>query len=233
MQPSEEKAAKGGLRDYLAAERTFLAWVRTGLALMGFGFVVARFGLFLQKLQIFQAAGPPTSSGPSLWFGTALIAVGVLVNLSAARQHARLVRQLDRGAPPPARSLGQNVAIALFLALVGIAMAIYLVSVRNSPATPAGKNAHSALNEEYRIGSNARVHCAFLARRVYETSGAPAICSRILYGANCGATSALGGIRKVCSMANRPESTACATPSVKTSQVDPGGNSMRIFGHLA
>jgi putative membrane protein len=64
------------LRDYLAAERTFLAWIRTGLALMGFGFVVARFGLFLQQLRLIDHAPSTPSYGVSLWFGTALIAVG-------------------------------------------------------------------------------------------------------------------------------------------------------------
>ncbi len=122
----------GDLRDYLAAERTFLAWVRTGLALMGFGFVVARFGLFLQQLRLFDHAPSAPSYGVSLWFGTALIAVGVLVNLSSAWRHVRLVRQLDRGEAAGSRSLTQAIATALFLALVGLAMAIYLLSVRSS-----------------------------------------------------------------------------------------------------
>jgi inner membrane protein YidH len=121
---------KGDLRDYLAAERTFLAWIRTGLALMGFGFVVARFGIFLQRLQLFQKTPVESSSGPSLWFGTALIAVGIVVNLSAAWHHTRLVRELDQGETPRCSSLSQNVAIALLLALVGLAMAIYLIAVR-------------------------------------------------------------------------------------------------------
>ena len=120
------------MRDYLAAGRTFLAWIRTGLALMGFGFVVARLSLFLQQLQVFRQAGSASSTGVSLWFGTALIAVGVLMNLSSAWRHVRLVRELDKGQSESSRSLTQAVATALFLALVGLAMAIYLVSVRGS-----------------------------------------------------------------------------------------------------
>jgi uncharacterized protein (DUF302 family)/uncharacterized membrane protein YidH (DUF202 family) len=120
------------IRDYLAAERTFLAWIRTGLALMGFGFVVARFGLFLQQLRLLDHASSGTSYGLSLWFGTTLIVVGVLVNLSSAWRHVRLVRQLDWGEPECSRSLTPSVATALFLALVGLAMAIYLISVRRS-----------------------------------------------------------------------------------------------------
>jgi uncharacterized protein (DUF302 family)/uncharacterized membrane protein YidH (DUF202 family) len=121
---------RADLRDYLAAERTFLAWIRTGLALMGFGFVVARFGLFLQQIQIVQHQAAARSSGFSLWLGTALIAVGVIVNLFSAWHHARLIHELAQAQLPPSRPSTQAIGIAIFLALVGLAMAIYLVSVR-------------------------------------------------------------------------------------------------------
>lgn len=121
---------KPDLRDYLAAERTFLAWIRTGLALMGFGFVVARFGLFLQQVRAFQNFAPESSSGLSLWFGTALIVVGVIVDVISAWHHVRLVGELNRGAVVPTRPSTHAVLIAAFLALVGLAMAIYLVSFR-------------------------------------------------------------------------------------------------------
>ena len=130
------------LRDSLAAERTFLAWIRTGLALMGFGFVVARFGLFLQQLQVVEHAASTQSYSMSLWFGTALIAVGVLVNVLSAWHHVRLVRGLNWGGPVPSRPSTQAVLIALFLALIGLAMAIYLVSVHSSA------NVHLETNEE-------------------------------------------------------------------------------------
>jgi uncharacterized protein (DUF302 family)/uncharacterized membrane protein YidH (DUF202 family) len=144
---STEKKQRADLRDYLAAERTFLAWVRTGLALMGFGFVVARFGLFLQQLRLIDHAPSASSYGVSLWFGTALIAVGVVVNITSARRHVRLVRELDRGEPACSRSLTQAVATALFLALVGLAMAVYLLSVRGSA------NLQSENSEEVSMGS--------------------------------------------------------------------------------
>jgi putative membrane protein len=129
--PAGSSRQRAALSDYLAAERTLLAWIRTGLALMGFGFVVARFGLFLQEVQLMQHTPAARSYGLSLWFGTVLIVVGVVMNAFAGWHHIRLVRELDHGETERSHPSTQAVAIAFFLALVGLAMAIYLVSVRS------------------------------------------------------------------------------------------------------
>jgi uncharacterized protein (DUF302 family)/uncharacterized membrane protein YidH (DUF202 family) len=142
-------AYKAAVADYLAAERTLLAWVRTGLALMGFGFVVARFGLFLQQLAAIEHTGTERSYGLSLWFGTALIVAGVLVNLASAIRHVRMMRELDRGNIAGVRSVAQAVATAVFLGLVGIAMAVYLLSVRGSTSS------HSEIRKEITMASSA------------------------------------------------------------------------------
>lgn len=130
MEKPVTSTQKAALSDYLAAERTFLAWMRTGLALMGFGFVVARFGLFLQQVQAFHVAAPQQSYGLSLWFGTALIAAGVILNVFAGFHHLHLVRKLDSGEIPRSHPTAQALALAIFLAVVGLAMAVYLVSIR-------------------------------------------------------------------------------------------------------
>jgi putative membrane protein len=136
MNGPPESQPRAALSDYLAAERTLLAWVRTGLALMGFGFVVARFGLFLQQVQIIEHAPVPHSYGLSQWFGTALIAAGVIVDLFSGWRHVHLVRRLDRG-ETGTYPLIQTVAMAFFLALVGLAMVVYLISIRSSaPSHP-------------------------------------------------------------------------------------------------
>ena len=135
MNAPPNPSPRAALSDYLAAERTLLAWIRTGLALMGFGFVVARFGLFLQQLKIMEATSVEQSYGLSLWFGTALIALGVIVNIYAASHHLRLVRELDRGATSYSHPTTAAVTITYILALVGLAMTIYLISVRSSTHT--------------------------------------------------------------------------------------------------
>jgi len=145
---STDTNPKAALADYLAAERTLLAWIRTGLALMGFGFVVARFGLFLQEFQAVQHTHFTQSSGPSLWFGTALIAVGVAVNVFAGWNHVRLIRELDRGETTYSRGSIQPVAVAFFLALVGLAMTIYLVSVRSSTRSDSGNGEEKSMTSQ-------------------------------------------------------------------------------------
>jgi uncharacterized protein (DUF302 family)/uncharacterized membrane protein YidH (DUF202 family) len=132
--------------DYLAAERTFLAWIRTGLALMGFGFVVARFGLFLQALQIGQPDFQARPYGPSFWFGTALIVLGVVVNIVCAWSHIRLVRELNRGGAALNRPSYLAIAVAVMLAVLGLAMAIYLVSVREPSQANLEKRQEKSMN---------------------------------------------------------------------------------------
>ena len=111
-------------RDFLAVERTFLAWIRTGLALMGLGFVLARFGIFLREFNLNQANLPSQSSGLSLWFGTALIFLGVFVCLLSLVRYRRLLQQLQQPGALLSNPSALAITVALVLAVLGVAMAV-------------------------------------------------------------------------------------------------------------
>jgi putative membrane protein len=97
---------------------------------MGFGFVVARFGLFLREIRSVATDIPVRSSGFSLWTGTALVLIGVIVNAASTVQYVRIVRDLNEGRDVTSRPSTLGVALAALLCVAGVAMAVYLVIVR-------------------------------------------------------------------------------------------------------
>jgi putative membrane protein len=119
-------------RVYLAAERTFLAWIRTSLALMAFGFVVARFGLFLRVLESSSGRRISEPSALSLPLGVFLVLTGVLSDIFAAWRHVRYVRAINQGLPTTGRPSTLAIALAIMLAMLGVAMAFYLGTTANS-----------------------------------------------------------------------------------------------------
>jgi len=117
-------------RVYFAEERTFLAWIRTGLGLMGVGFAVARFGLFLREMGAGATKLPVHSTGISAVSGVGLVVLGVIVNVSATLRHVQITRELSAGTWVPGRVARDAVVLALLLAGIGVAMAVYLTFVR-------------------------------------------------------------------------------------------------------
>jgi uncharacterized protein (DUF302 family)/uncharacterized membrane protein YidH (DUF202 family) len=152
--------SKASARDYLAVERTFLAWIRTGLALMGLGFVLARFGIFLREFSINQPILRSESFGLSLWFGTALILLGVLVCLLSLVRYRRMLQQLQELQPMLARPSALAITAALVLAILGVAMAVYLISVRPIARNRTSKSQETSMsaNPDNGILRNASNH---------------------------------------------------------------------------
>jgi putative membrane protein len=116
----------------LQLETSLLVWLRTSLSLMGFGFVIARFGLFLREI---ARVGEVTVHTPRLLAvantisGTALMVVGVAVLIVAVVNHRRSVALLLQGEMPLPPRWSMSVIVSLFLAVVGLVMALYLAAV--------------------------------------------------------------------------------------------------------
>jgi putative membrane protein len=124
---ADDQPAQRDPRVFLAAERTLLAWVRTGLSMMGFGFVVARFGLFLRELAATELRAAPPHARVTLWAGTALVVIGVLVNVISAVGHARFIDRFNKGLPLRARPVSMGVVVSLLMAVLGLVLCAYLL----------------------------------------------------------------------------------------------------------
>jgi putative membrane protein len=131
LPPTADASGGGDPRVDLAIERTFLAWTRTALALMGFGFVVARIGLFLRELANGDSGGAVQRAvlaqpSHSLWLGTALVVLGIVVQGFALLEHRHRVRQFRRNAAFTSRGWSLSAFVGIALIGIGVAIAAYL-----------------------------------------------------------------------------------------------------------
>lgn len=110
-------------RVLFAAERTLLAWVRTGITAIGLGFMVAKFDLFVRYIVPGHAQH---SSVAAVVVGVALVLVGAVLCLLAARQFRRLVATLKSTEIPAGYSLLLPSGTGVSFGLLGVALAVYL-----------------------------------------------------------------------------------------------------------
>jgi hypothetical protein len=97
-----------------------------------------------------QYASGFQTHGLSLWFGTALVVMGVVVNLLSVQRHMRLVGELNRGQFVHRSLSREAVIVAVLLALLGIVMAIYLTPFLAQPPISLHASFTGMPNELYR-----------------------------------------------------------------------------------
>ena len=122
-------------RVYFAIERTFLAWTRTGLALMTFGFVIARLGLFLKQMREMgggagHAMQAPSSPAVSLWIGTGVVLLGIVVQALSLWEYRQLRRKFLAGDSLIGGGLPLPHILGMTLLAAGVGLAAYLVTLR-------------------------------------------------------------------------------------------------------
>ncbi len=101
-------------RNRAAAERTLLAWIRTSLSLIGFGFGIDQIVTAIQRTRRLDDLETMYLARIT---GLAFIAVGLYALLSAAIEHRRELRRIQRDdyLYTPRRSNALAVAIALMV----------------------------------------------------------------------------------------------------------------------
>jgi putative membrane protein len=122
LQMTENRGSPGPneLRDHLANSRTLLAWVRTALTIMGFGFVVAKFGLLLPGTFIHGHAHLFSTVA-----GTILMLVGSVCLIAGTVSFISVTHDIQAGRVRFNPAI--HIMLAVFVVLVGILLAIYIL----------------------------------------------------------------------------------------------------------
>ena len=87
-------------------------------------------GLFLREFRSSATQVPVQSTGLSEWSGVALVALGVLVTLSATVRHFQLIRELAAGDLGAGSDIQGRDRVGADTRLDGAVMAGYLIFVR-------------------------------------------------------------------------------------------------------
>jgi putative membrane protein len=116
---AQKRTTLATFRTAQALDRTTLAWVRTTLTMGSFGFGMIG---FFRALHL-QAATPEAAAlhHAAIRFGESLVLMGIIATLLAGFSHWRTLRRMERGEEPRAARWPLSIAMALFVAVLGMA----------------------------------------------------------------------------------------------------------------
>jgi len=124
-------------RVLLAEERSNLAWLRTALGVMGFGFLLAKFDLFLNIVSA-QPSGLVIVRHLPYWLGAGMVLLGAVISALIGWEHRRVFAASDGAGYLPRYRIVLGVGLAWFLAVMGLAMLVYLGLVTNPDPSATG-----------------------------------------------------------------------------------------------
>ena len=112
-------------RVLFAAERTLLAWNRTSIALIAFGFLIERSGILIKVLS--GAASNSISMQLTIVAGLFFILSGSFIAVYSSKQYANILKTLTPSDFPTGYSGKWGMAVNLWVATLGIVLAIALL----------------------------------------------------------------------------------------------------------
>jgi putative membrane protein len=105
-------------RTALALDRTTLAWIRTALTMASFGFGMVAFFRALREQSPTKEAR--LLHDRAIFFGLALIVLGLVAMVLAGLSHWFVLQRLRRGQSPVLTPLPLSITIALLFAVISL-----------------------------------------------------------------------------------------------------------------
>lgn len=122
---AQHRTGMAKYRTQLALDRTTLAWIRTALTMGTFGFgTVGFFRTLREKSPTPEAIHMHQGA---IQFGISLVVLGLVSTVAAGASHWLALRRLRRNQPLVLAKWPLSIAVAMFLAVIGLISLWYAV----------------------------------------------------------------------------------------------------------
>jgi putative membrane protein len=116
---ARDRTSMASFRTKLALDRTTLAWIRTTLTMASFGFGMVAF--FRSRQHEAPSAESVELHQMAIYFGTALLVLGMVATVLAGLSHWLTLRRLRRGESPVLTQWPLSLTVAMLSAVIGLA----------------------------------------------------------------------------------------------------------------
>jgi putative membrane protein len=116
---ARDRTNMASFRTKLALDRTTLAWIRTTLTMASFGFGMVAF--FRSRQHEAPSAETIELHRGAIYFGTALLLLGIVTTVLASLSHWLTLRRLRGGESPVLNQWPLSITVAMLTVLLGLA----------------------------------------------------------------------------------------------------------------